>query len=91
MTMPPPFPVEPGRTSPVCGEPWPKLTIHICPPQPFEDNEALCSLLWDAINDLDIPLGGINIANQVATIIARPLSRQLLLLRTDLTNALEAG
>lgn len=85
-------PVPPERTCPNCGEPWPKLTLHVCPIEPNLDNESLVGLLWDVMLDgVPITIGELSINVQVATVIARPLARQLMSRKADLIAALAEG
>jgi hypothetical protein len=87
--MPYPFPVE--RRCDHCGNDWPKFTAHVCPPQEVEINEALVSVITDAMRECPVMLGHLDICDTVVALLARPLTRQLLILRDDLMNALEAG
>jgi len=88
--MPYPEPV-PERLCVRCGNPWPRFTDHACPPVEVEDNEALLSVVTDAMRECQVMLGHLDICDSVVALLARPLTQQLLLLRDDLINALEAG
>ena len=70
-----------------CGEPYPKLSHHICTMPPEDDPEVLCALLWDAINSVPLDIGTISISPQIAMVLARPLARELMTRVDDLLAA----
>ena len=67
------------------------LTTHTCPIGPNPDNEELAALLWEALSEVPILIGELDICVHVSSVIVRPLARQLMIRRDDLLSAMEAG
>lgn len=68
---------DPPRLCDRCGEPWPRLQTHVCKPPTVAKPEYLMALLFDAICDCPLTIGGTDISASVAAELAMPLAEVL--------------